>query len=211
MSVWTEAKIERAAALKRNGATNAEVAEAFGVNRSAVSGMIRRNRSRFPVQRAKESKALPAGFWTDERVRHAVALWRVGEPNTVIAEAIGSHRLTVGRFIASHPELFPERGDVAPARARPAVVKSSARLADLGVKARPEARAGSKRDLSTLHAPDERPVSILNAGRRQCRFPLVAFDAAPSADMPCCGAETLEGSSWCAFHYRIVFPGRAAP
>ncbi|TCT37274.1 GcrA family cell cycle regulator [Martelella mediterranea] len=211
MSVWTEAKIDRAVAMKRNGATNAEVAKAFGINRSAVSGMIRRNRSRFPAQRATESKAPQAGFWTEERVRRAVSLWRAGEPNTVIAETIGSHRLTVGRFIAAHPELFPERGEAAPARERPTVVKNSARLADLGVKARPEARAGSKRDLSGLHAPDEQPVSILDAGRRQCRFPLVAFDAAPSADMPCCGAETLEGSSWCAFHFRIVFPGRAAP
>jgi len=57
----------------------------------------------------------------------------------------------------------------------------------------------------TVAEPSPRyQIKLIDARSRQCRF-IVCNDA---GDAVCCGAPTLETSSWCDWHRQVVFVPR---
>jgi len=55
-----------------------------------------------------------------------------------------------------------------------------------------------------IPAPTSEPVSLLDIGPHQCRFPLWAGDAPKGSEKLFCGAPVGEGA-WCAFHRPIIY------
>ncbi|MGV0909239.1 GcrA family cell cycle regulator [Martelella sp. FOR1707] len=166
---WTREKIARAATLKREGMSFAQLAEYFGVSRSAMTGLANRNRDLF-----EKSKNAAGGRPRKDRGK------------TVPVEA-------PRRLVAKERPV---------ARVEPVVRQVE--------PAWPEGASG---DLSRYRLPAVVPKTTLSVGAGECRFPVSAFDAPDDAAMPLCGAEVVEGKSWCPAHCRVVYrprEGRAA-
>ncbi|WP_176085742.1 GcrA family cell cycle regulator [Martelella sp. HB161492] len=227
MSFWTDANVVRAAALSRQGMSYGQIATHLGVSRNAVAGLARRKRDLFPkiahepvaaaksaapAKPAPRTKAKAERFaWTDELRQRAAALWADGKSYRAIGETLGCDRTTVGVLAKQRRDLLPKREKSEPAAASKKPAKATARMAHFGLPFRHTTFRGTERDLSEHAIEGVEPKTFAALTARECRFPLVAFDAAGGPDMPCCGAETMLGQSWCAHHFRIVFPGRAAP
>ena len=61
-------------------------------------------------------------------------------------------------------------------------------------------------DHAELEPPSEKhAVALTKVRDGQCRF----ITAEPTRRAICCGAPTSGGSSWCAYHRRIVFASAA--
>lgn len=167
---WTREKIARAATMKREGMSFAQLAEYFGVSRSAMTGLANRNRDLF-----EKSKNAAGGRPRKDR----------GETAPVEAP-----RMPV-------------------AKERPAAdEKPMARVAPVVRQIEPEWPEGSSGDLSRYRLPAISPKTTLSVGAGECRFPVSAFDAPDDAAMPLCGAEAVEGKSWCLAHCRVVYRPR---
>ncbi|AJY44682.1 GcrA family cell cycle regulator [Martelella endophytica] len=215
---WATERLAAAAEMKRAGHSYAEIAEEFGVSRSAIAGIAKRNRDLFPpeTQAAKQAEAeavsASARFqWTDALIAQAARLKGERRSAREIGRQLGCSPSCVTKMMAAHPELFPRKkvqGLKRPQKAKQA--KPSPRLAGLALPAKASHVPGAGRDLSKFVATDAAPKTMLSVGNYECRFPLVAFDAADGPDVPVCGAPAKDGKSWCPAHCDVVFAARDA-
>ncbi|WP_181409901.1 GcrA family cell cycle regulator [Martelella alba] len=221
--IWTDKNIQTAAELSRSGLSYRDIAERFGVSRGSVAGLANRRRDLFPKAaarakteakpvEAKKPKARAKNYadrfaWDDAKRQRAVSLWKSGKSYREIGDVLGCDRTTVGMLAKRRPDLFPKHEKPKPEPVRK-FTKPTARMASFALSFRQKTASGTRRDLS-VHAIEGVPSKrFVDVGAHECRFPLVAFDAADGLDVPCCAAETMPGQSWCAHHFRVVFPGR---
>lgn len=167
------------------------------------------------------------GDWTEATLKKAAALWKDGKSAAQIGEAIGRSRNAVLGKAHRMPELFPARGERRPSvtvrrvveklrgpRSSPVRVKSEpaprpprppkpvpAEVPDGWIRERGEP---IRNDLSVFALPGIDPVAFIDLGRDACRFPLQAAELKAGPSMPCCGAKTEDGKSYCEAHHAVM-------
>ena len=133
--------------------------------------------------------------WTADVVQTAIELWNAGGTGGVIAKAIGApSRGSVTRKISRL------RGQGLSIQPRPSPIK----LKLVNIEAEmPVVRVAGR-------APGDGPVSLIEAGFRQCRYPLWNGRSEPKL---VCGKRTRNANcSWCEEHFRLIWrTGEARP
>lgn len=166
------------------------------------------------------------GGWTAERMATLAKLWGEGLSCGEIARAMGegltrngvigkAHRMKLPVRLSTSRYANIKKRDLAvvpvgrqPRRKPPAklgngkVARTAAEIADAKAYAREQ--GSLRRKEVPQAAPDSVPVSLLDIGAAQCRFPLWAMDAPRGAEKLFCGAPTHDGA-WCQFHRATVF------
>ena len=179
---WSDADIASAAKLWTEGHSATVIGKRFKATRNAILGLAHRNRALFP-----------------ERTKRSLTTVTAQVQRSVPRPA-GQQRLKS----VNVPALRKARAASVEARPSvpmvPPVTPESPRWAE-------GSETGTRSDLSRFRLADVEPRPFLSLGRDQCRFPLVAFEAASGPDMPCCGAATDLLKSYCAAH-RDVMAGR---
>lgn len=163
-----------------------------------------------------------AGPWDymapEERVKAIAALGPDKHSTRELAAKLGATPGSIAGYIdrhfagaarknkASNPKTARRWPRRAPARKAP---PAEAKPAPAAKAKRRERRPAQPKKAAppVVTAPDNPPVTLLEAGRAQCRFPLWAFDATPAPEEQLvCGASTEDDASpWCAHHKRIVY------
>ena len=129
-------------------------------------------------------------LWTTEKIQTAVELWNAGKTGSEIAQAINApSRGSVTRKIARLRACgMPVAERSSPIRPKPVNIEAVFPVVPVG-----PARS---------HAS----VTLVEAGFRQCRYPLWNAPADPRL---VCGRTTVDPlSSWCAEHGRLVWKAR---
>ncbi|TWD58127.1 hypothetical protein FB480_101882 [Agrobacterium vitis] len=175
---------------------------------------------------------MKSNVWTPSKVDRAADLWKSGRSASEIASVFDVSRNAVIGLATRNRDRFPERraSKTASVAATPPVAvqkqkpktsidPASAINAKMPRRSAPVPSAPSvfddlmggpeaKRDLSRFQLPDAAPVPFAQLNRGQCKFMLIAFDAAAGPDSPCCGADTSDSGPWCDQHKRVVFKAR---
>ena len=169
-------------------------------------------------------------LWSNDVLKRAAILWKDGRSAGEIAKAIGTSRNAVCGKVFRHPDIFPPRGKVGGASAARRVVEklrgprepASRTKAERAVrapallKAQPEPialpagwtdRDAPRFDLDRYQRPGFEPVAFISLARRQCHFPLQAFEAKAGPEMPCCGAPVAGDDRYCAEHRHLMTGG----
>jgi hypothetical protein len=199
MFAWTAEKTQTAIDLWNAGKSSGQIARAIGApSRGSVTKKIYRLRDQgiplhlrpSPIRAKPVDSEAGAFVWTAERVQTAIDLWNAGRTGSEIAQAIHapsrhSVRWKIGRL----------RRQGLPVQSRPSPILSQRAI---GAEI-PDAPSASL-------ARSDGPVSLTEAGFRQCRYPLWERQSDPKL---VCGKETLTAnSSWCEQHHTLVFPKR---
>ena len=149
-------------------------------------------RSSFDLPRSKKPVTCEAGsfVWTAERVQMAIGLWNAGKTGGEIAQVIHApSRDSVTRKISR----LRRQGVLVQSRPSPIRSRPMAIGAEMPVPASSSTRGDG-------------PVSLIEVGFRQCRYPLWERQSDPKL---VCGKETLSvNSPWCEQHHTLVFPKR---
>ena len=197
MFAWTAEKTQTAIDLWNAGKSSGQIARAIGApSRGSVTKKIYRLRDQgIPLHlrpspiRAKPVDSEAGSFvWTAERVQTAIDLWNAGRTGSEIAQAIHapsrhSVRWKIGR-LRRQGILVQSRPS--PIRSRPMTVGAEVPVASPAPSARSDG-----------------PVSLMEAGFRQCRYPLWERQSDPKL---VCGKKTLTAnSSWCEQHHALIF------
>lgn len=167
------------------------------------------------------------GDWSEETLKEAAALRKEGKSAAQIARAIGRSRSAVLGKAYRLPEKFPPRGAVGRsgsvrhvieklrepripvARAKEEVPMRTPRLPKPATVDVPdgwlrEAGQHVRNDLSVFALKGVPPTAFSDLGRNACRFPLQAAEVKGGPDMPCCGAKTDDGKSYCGAHLMVT-------
>lgn len=181
MSFWTDERISTAEKMWRDGDSASSIADVIrcGVSRSAVLGIMSRERDRFPLRGEKEA--------------------RISVPRTKKPEAEKS-----ANFARTPKVQKPVGGSTPDFKAE----KRSARLANLGVNVVQAPAATASQPFphrgAALEGGAPEGVRFKDLTFRQCAWPLTDFKDADGPDMPCCGLLTRGGdqpdSSYCSGH-----------
>ena len=166
--------------------------------------------------------------WTSERISVAAKLWREGMTARQIADRLRISRNAVVGIAHRNRDLFPGKRAIASSGSRKVRLAKAPKPAGMEAASRAprpqkfstrgpwetqlpvaQAPAGKKYDLDGYRIPGVEPVAFIDLNRHQCRFPLASFDAASGPQMPCCGAEVVEGRSYCTVHFAVT-TGRVA-
>ncbi len=164
---WTAENVQTTIELWNSGKSGPEIAEAINApSRGAVTRKISRLRAQgfalemrpSPIGSVRSSITPGMFAWTAEIIQTAIELWSQGKTGREIAEAIrapspGSVRRKIGHMRARGVPVEPHRP--------PAIPKPINFEAELPV--------------IRLIAPERRddgPVLLVEAGARQCRYPL---------------------------------------
>lgn len=172
--------------------------------------------------------------WPEELLKQAASLWAEGRSASQIAKVIGRSRNAVLGKAFRLPQTFPPRQSSRPAstvrrvieklrepripvarvekpirtprlpRQKPADLPSN--VPDGWLR---EPGQHVRNDLSIFALDGVPPVAFSDLGRNACRFPLQAAEVKAGPDMPCCGAKTDDGKSYCGAH-KVVMTRRAA-
>lgn len=168
-----------------------------------------------------------AGEWPDDILKQAAALWQDGKSAAQIAKEIGRSRNAVLGKAFRMPSLFPARGERRPSVTIQRVVEKLRGPSAVSVRTKMEKPPRTPRlpkpepvdlpdgwlrergqpirnDLSIFALPGVEPVAFSDLGRHACRFPLEAAEVKAGPDMPCCGAKTGDGNSYCDAHRAIM-------
>lgn len=197
---WDDKTIERAGKLWDNGGSITSIANQFGISRSMVAGMIRRNRERFEV-RAKGGANLRI-VWTEDQIALAVSLWIENKSVKQIAVAMGLPSPTVAKNIYKHnKDRFPPRDKPQGSNGRkPAKPKED----PLPFVAQYDANASTRYDFTKYQIEGTTPVPYWKLSAKQCHFPLERFEAVSGPETPCCGTQSLDGRAYCNTHWRLM-------
>jgi hypothetical protein len=141
--------------------------------------------------------------WTDEQREAAIRLWRECKSAAFIADELGPS-ITRNAVVGMMHRLgirSPKHNPHSPVGDR-AFSHNGARPARQYQRKR---RSGeSSRRVVARPAPIQmRPVSLLEAGVGDCRWPL--SDAQSFEEFRFCGAAVGRGSSYCAGHHALVY------
>ena len=181
---WTEDSIKILREMLLAGCTSRECAAKLGVTRNAVIGKSRRMKLERGIRIADYTPPNVARIghpdvgapWTAEDVARLRQLRASGMVVTDIAVALGR-------------TFFSVKG----------------KLRDLGIRS-DEPKRAERTPRPFVAQVVDRPdniVSIMDLRHNSCRFP---FGDPGSDDFGYCGERTnYPGSSWCPFHYRLVF------
>lgn len=142
--------------------------------------------------------------WEPEKVARLKELWATGIPCSQIAEKMGQTRnAIIGKV---HRLKLPPRENIFSAESRKRrlnLIKpiQRQRNADSGriraiQKARSAEPAAVELPLPAI-PPDCKPVSIMDIGHNQCR----AIIGGQGPETMFCAGPTIEGQSWCLFHF----------
>ena len=202
--VWTKEHIQTTIELWNSGKTGREIANAiYAPSRGAVTAKIGRLRAQgFALEMrpspigSVRSGIKPGMFaWTAETIQTAIELWSQGKTGREIAEAIhapspGSVRRKLGHLRAQGVPVEPHRPPT-----MPKAVNIEAEFPGIWPVA-PERR-------------NDGSVLLVEAGARQCRYPLWDKRSDPKL---VCGKITVDTmSSWCGEHERLIWKTHDRP
>lgn len=194
---WDDRNISRASAIWAKGGSITDIATQFGISRSMVAGMIRRNRDKFEQRNPGGSNLRIV--WTDQQIELAVRLWIDGKSVAQIATAMGLPKPTVAKNIYKHHK------DKFPARDKPAGKEKQLPKEPVAeFIAQYDANASTRYDFTKYQIADTTPVPYWKLDSRQCHFPLERFEAVSGPETPCCGQTNRDGQSYCNTHWRLM-------
>jgi hypothetical protein len=229
MFVWTTQNIQIAVELWNEGKTGGEIAEVIKApSQAAVRRKMSRLRAKGVSVEVHPSPLREAGMftWTAESIQTAIALWNAGRTGSEIAEVIcapspGSvtrklgHLRVRGILVARRRQTIPWKiaglrvcrlpRPVPSVRVCPLVEprRSLASLKPVNIEAEFVAVQPVAPERYTSG-----PVLLVEAGSRQCRYPLWDKRSDPRL---VCGKRTVDAtSSWCEEHHRLVWKTRKA-
>jgi hypothetical protein len=128
--------------------------------------------------------------WTAEKVQTAIELWNAGRTSSEIAQIIRAPSRDSVRRKIGHL-----RRQGIPVQSRPSPIPSQ-RAIGAEIPVAPSASL----------ARTDGPVSLIEVGFRQCRYPLWERQSDPKL---VCGKETLSANSpWCEQHHALIFQKR---
>ena len=127
--------------------------------------------------------------WSAQVTQTAIELWNAGKTGSEIAQVIQAPSRHSVRRKLSHL-----RHQGVPVQSRPSPI----RLRPMTIGAEMPVPAGSS-------IRSDGPVSLIEVGFRQCRYPLWEGQSGPKL---VCGKKTLTAnSSWCEEHHALIFKG----
>lgn len=142
--------------------------------------------------------------WNDQNVSKLKEMWIAGDSATTIARALGSSftkGMIVGKvYRMKLPHHVRKTLSKEELRAR-GVARNRRyreRLRLLGIKRNRENERRKRYVPPVVERPDSLNIPFRDTGKHHCRY--MAGD-----DRLCCGHETIEGLSWCGFHYGVVY------
>src|SRR5918912_251667 len=194
---WTFEKTQMVIDLWNAGKSGGEIAWAINApSRGSVTKKIYRLRSqgvplqlRPPPIPAKPMDSEAGSFvWTAEKVQTAIELWNAGRTGSEIAQVIQApSRDSVTRKINHlRRQGVPVQSRPSPIRPRPMIIGAEMPVVPAASSARSDG-----------------PVSLIEVGFRQCRYPLWEGQSGPKL---VCGKKTLTAnSSWCEEHHARIF------
>lgn len=197
---WDDKSVNRASAIWGKGGTITDIATQFGISRSMVAGMIRRNREKFEQRNPGGSNLRIV--WSDKQMELAVSLWIDGKSVSQIATAMGLPKPTVAKNIYKHHK------DKFPARDKPAGKEKRMKETPLPFVAQYDANASTRYDFTKYQIEGTTPVAYWELTGSQCHFPLEKFEAVSGPETPCCGQHSLDGRSYCNTHWRLMHEPR---
>lgn len=176
---WTE---EQEALLKRLWEANdsaSKIAKRMGITRNAVIGKT----YRMIVGVRGKAAAKP---WTPEQDTRLREFHAAGESQRAIGRAMGYGVTTIARHLR---QLGLHGASISVAMRRHHAKRTELRPVKI------------HRRIIDVPKPTCEPVSMLDRTDRQCAY----IEGEPVANAPMCGAKAEDGSSWCAYHYRLVY------
>ena len=170
---WTPDLLEKVREWRDAKMPSTAIAERLGTTRNAVLGAARRHK--LPSVGTQHLYAIK---WTRETIERAESMWIAGSPTGEIAAAVGCTKNAV--WAAAIRYVFPKRALAYPTQRRA-----------------PKLR-GSVDPVIDQEIPVEQRKTFLELEAHHCRWPVgeVGTD-----DFFFCGAEPLEGRSYCAAHH----------
>src|SRR5919205_384021 len=195
---WSAQITQTAVELWNAGKTGGEIAQVIHApSRDSVTRKIARLRAQGVPIAPRSSSGRPVALsieprmfvWTAERVQTAIGLWSAGKTGSEIAQVIHApSRDSVTRKISRlRRQGVPVQSRPSPIRPRPMTIG-----AEMPVPASSSIRSDG-------------PVSLIEVGFRQCRYPLWEGQSGPKL---VCGKKTLTAnSSWCEQHHALIFKG----
>ena len=195
--VWTAQVTKTVIDLWNAGKTGNEIAEVINApSRGSVTRKISRLRAQGvsvetrPSPITLEPMKVEAGTfaWTAENVQTAIELWNSGRSGGEIAQAISApSRDAITRKLSR----LRAQGLVIQARPSPIKPKPVSVEAETSVIPVPSP------------ARSDGPVSLMEAGFCQCRYPLWDGQSEPKS---VCGKRTTNAnSSWCEEHHKLIW------
>src|SRR5919202_5804666 len=125
--------------------------------------------------------------WTAENIQTAIGLWNSGKTGGEIAQAINA----------------PSRGSVTRQISRLRAQGAPIEWHSSRIKPKPVRIEAEMPVIRRAPAQSDGPVTLLEAGFRQCRYPLWDKRSDPRI---VCGKKTVSpNSSWCEEHHRVVW------
>jgi hypothetical protein len=191
MFVWTEKNIQTAVELWSEGKTSGEIADAIKApSQAAVRRKMGRLRAKgVPAEFRQPPKEAGMFAWTPENIQTAVAFWNAGRTGREIADMMRAP--SPGSVTRKLSHLRARGIPVEPRR-------SSANLKPINI----EAEFAVVRPVTPERCVSG-PVLLVEAGSRQCRYPLWDKRSDPRL---VCGKRTVDAmSSWCEEHHRLVW------
>lgn len=210
---WTPEAIDAAARLwNERRMTSSGIAQAMGRSRSAVCGMISRNRAKFAE---RGDGVAPANQWTKAMLDTASKLYRLGVAPRAIAAEIGVSLQRLTRVIDSRRDYFPKRTDdetlpdlnaLAAAESRAVAARIRKRDREYAVRRQLAERTARAVDyepgLADLITVPETggagPCGLMELTARRCKWPVSGH----GAGLLFCGEAIGLGDVYCGCHRR---------
>jgi GcrA cell cycle regulator len=146
--------------------------------------------------------------WSDADIKTVKSMWQRGATATEIAAALGPG-VTRGAVLGKVHRLGLKRAEEAKARPRATAAAARPGQAKNGAKPILKAVAGVRAAAPPQREPEPAgPRPIWALGQCQCRWPIGNLLDPPGLF---CGAVTVDGSSWCEAHARLVYTGTMRP
>lgn len=146
-------------------------------------------------------KARAPSAWNDKNEATLRELWDKGDSSSAIARALGrsfTKNMVIGK--AHRLKLTPRMARQLPPEIKMARALASEQRRLAKLKAREAKRLAMQKVVlpAVIVRPDSLDIPFKETNKRQCLY-------MASEDRLCCGHETIEGLSWCGFHYGVVY------
>lgn len=180
---WTEAEKSAAKDMRFSGASFGEIAIKLGRTEISVRRFLGKNRCKI----SEGIKDNAPNLWTPEQKEKARAMRAIGASFKEIAIETGKTRAAVSGFLKRNGLLL----------SKDSATKAKSNFNVRKVKIRPTIE-DPPRDVPV---PDgARHVPWIDLQVNECQWAVNGFWDGPSAEMPCCGLETVKGKRFCDYH-----------
>ena len=188
---WTETRIDEVAKLYNSGKEIKAIADTFGKSTGTIYQLISQNRSLF-------IKPQKTTYWSDERKKQLVELWKTDLTVNEIAVFVGKTSSSILGIIRRNRKLFPQRRANSGNKIRKIRVRNPSKsVRTLTIRPKDVIIEDPPKDIPVPEGALKVPYDELETG--MCQWSLGDFWDEPSDKFICCGLP-IDKNRFCEYH-----------